>query len=56
MITLKNYEGKTLFIFADRNGASDTDLYGVVIINGVTQSEIAKQLWNDSKGGDGCSK
>ena len=56
VIALAKYEGKTIFIFADRNGASDSDLYGVVVITGNIQPEIAKQLWRDSRGGDGCMK
>lgn len=50
VINLAKYEGKAIFIFADKNGASSSDFYGVYVI-GSAEKLLAEQLWKDSNGG-----
>jgi hypothetical protein len=49
-IDLAHYDGKAIFIFADKNGATSTALYGVKVI-GSMEKLSAEQLWKDAKGG-----
>jgi hypothetical protein len=49
-VDLGPYAGKAIFLFADKNGATASSLYGVIVIGSI-EKLAAEQLWKDAKGG-----